>query len=639
MLHRFDVVGRKAVTRFLKNLLSSALLFCALLFSVFSLPLQAQSPFRTHHDARVELAPRSAQVSISRNGKIIQSQTIDPNEELRVIITFATPPRVVAFQKKHSKVTPFTSLNTLEAAIESDHARFDGDLPRLEAAGASRFRSTNSTKGQTTAHFRTAFNGVAFRGPRWLVSQISGLTYVKRITQDRTLKSLDTLSNQVIGADRTWTLLHATGKGVRIGFLDTGIDYTLPELGGGFGAGKKVRGGYDFVHNNADPMDDNGHGTSVAVTAAGLSSASISNGVAPDAIVYGYKVLDNTGQGSVSLALQALDAVVADSIEVLNMSFGAPGDPSDPLCSALGNLSALGIVSVAAAGNNGPSYQTMLSPGCGKSVISVGATDDYDLLADFSSRGPSDIAFTIKPDLVAPGVNIQTLTLGGAQGSESGTSMAAPSVTGAAALLLELHPDWTPAMIASALMGKAKDVGQDIWSQGKGRLDVYRAAQARVLALPQSLSLGLDDMNQSTWMRQDTISIVNLADSSVSYTIAGPSSGTLPAGISLSVSPSNLTLPPHATGMVTVLTQVDNSVAQIPTATPPAVTGSVKCFVRSRYAHDSLRLASWFVYRFGYNYSYQDQILEQQYILHAEMAISSIHKFCFDMHYDSCSRD
>jgi minor extracellular serine protease Vpr len=80
---------------------------------------------------------------------------------------------------------------------------------------------------------------------------------------------------------------------------------------------------------------------------------------------------------------------------------------------------------------------------------------------------------------VAPGVNIQTLTIGGAQGSESGTSMAAPSVSGAAALLLELHPDWTPAMIASALMGKAKDVGQDLWSQGKGRLDIYRAAQAR----------------------------------------------------------------------------------------------------------------------------------------------------------------
>jgi hypothetical protein len=133
-------------------------------------------------------------------------------------------------------------------------------------------------------------------------------------------------------------------------------------------------------------------------------------------------------------------------------------------------------------------------------------------------------------------------------------------------------------MIASALMGKAKDVGQDIWSQGKGRLDVYRAAQAKVLALPQSLSLGLDDMNQSTWLRQDTISIMNLWDTTVSFTIAGPSSGSLPPGIALSVSPSNLTLPPHASGMVTVLTQVDNTVAQIPTATPPAVTGSVKCF-------------------------------------------------------------
>jgi subtilisin family serine protease len=270
MLHRFDAVVRKAMTRFLKNLRLSALLFCAVLFSVSSLPLHAQSPFRTHHDARVQLAPGTVQTSITRNGKTIQSQTIDPNEELRVIITFVTPPRVAAFGGKKRKNVPSFQLNTLEAAIESDHARFDGDLPRLEAAGAIRFKGANSTKGQTTAHFRTAFNGVAFRGPRWLVSQISGLPYVKSITQDRTLKSLDTLSNQVIGADRTWTLLHATGKGVRIGFLDTGIDYTLPELGGGFGAGKKVRGGYDFVHNNADPMDDNGHGTSVAVTAAGI---------------------------------------------------------------------------------------------------------------------------------------------------------------------------------------------------------------------------------------------------------------------------------------------------------------------------------------------------------------------------------
>jgi hypothetical protein len=295
------------MAHFLKNLHLGALLLCVVQLSVSSSPLHAQSPFRTQHDARVQLAPGTAQTSITRNGKTIQSQTIDPNEELRVIITFVTPPRVAAFQKKHSKGIPFTTLNTLEAAIESDHARFDGDLPRLAAAGATRFKGANSTKGQTTAHFRTAFNGVAFRGPRWLVSQLSGLPYVKSIAQDRALKSLDTLSNQVIGADRTWTLLHATGRGVRIGFLDTGIDYTLPELGGGFGAGKKVRGGYDFVHNSPDPMDDNGHGTSVAVTAAGIIKCEHFQRCCPRCdLVYGYKVLDNTGQGSVSLALRSL---------------------------------------------------------------------------------------------------------------------------------------------------------------------------------------------------------------------------------------------------------------------------------------------------------------------------------------------
>ena len=132
--------------------------------------------------------------------------------------------------------------------------------------------------------YRKVFNGVALRSRRWLVDRLRALPYVKSVSPDKKVHTLDSTSNHQIGADSLGPL-GSTGDGVRVGVLDTGIDYMHPDLGGGFGPGYKVLGGWDFANNDADPSDDDGHGTHVAgiVAADGPSL----RGVAPHATLYG----------------------------------------------------------------------------------------------------------------------------------------------------------------------------------------------------------------------------------------------------------------------------------------------------------------------------------------------------------------
>ncbi len=173
---------------------------------------------------------------------------------------------------------------------------------------------------------------------------LAGSPLVKRVELDGTASIVDDVALNEIGAEEVWTLLDSnndplTGMGIRIAIIDTGVDYTHPDLGGCFGPGCKVIGGWNFVFNGSDPMDDNGHGTHVAATAAGKG---LVNGVAPDAKILAYKVCDSSGVCSWSAIISAIDYATdpdrdgnpSDHVDVASMSLGGKG----PMFNAISSI-------------------------------------------------------------------------------------------------------------------------------------------------------------------------------------------------------------------------------------------------------------------------------------------------------------
>src|SRR5262245_18038433 len=140
-----------------------------------------------------------------------------------------------------------------------------------------------------------AFFGVSMTVPSAMLPMIHRLPYVKAIHFDRDVHATIEPAIDLIGANTVWETFGPQGEGIRVGIIDSGIDYLHPALGGGFGPGFKVAGGYDIVNNDSDPMDDNGHGTHVAGIVA--ADADSFKGVAPRAKLYAYKALDAAGRG------------------------------------------------------------------------------------------------------------------------------------------------------------------------------------------------------------------------------------------------------------------------------------------------------------------------------------------------------
>ncbi|WP_327644529.1 S8 family peptidase [Micromonospora zamorensis] len=271
-----------------------------------------------------------------------------------------------------------------------------------------------------------------------------------------------------------------TGRGTTVAVLDTGADFTHPDLVG------RVADRADFTAEGGDAVDHNGHGTHVASTIAGTGAAAHGQrrGVAPDAKLVIGKVLDDHGSGADSGIIAGMEWA-ATRADVINMSLGGsdPDDGNDPLSLAVDGLSrSTGALFVIAAGNSGGAIS---SPGSAASALTVGAVDRNDKLADFSSRGPLVTSNVAKPELVASGVDIVAARAAGTNLQDpidryyeaiSGTSMASPHVAGAAALLAQRHPDWTGAQLKAALVGAADPLsGVDAYAVGAGRLNAARA--------------------------------------------------------------------------------------------------------------------------------------------------------------------
>ena len=273
-----------------------------------------------------------------------------------------------------------------------------------------------------------------------------------------------------IKANQVWPTGN-TGQGIKVAVLDTGIDYTHPDLSVNY------KGGWDFVNNDADPRDDNGHGTHVAGTIAAKKDGQYVIGVAPDAWLYAVKVANSSGSGSYSRIIAGIDWAVKNKMSVINISMGGSSSSTGMKNSCDAALMA-GVQVVASAGNSGNTYGTgdnILYPAKFNSVIAVGSTNSLGTRSSFSCTGPA-------LDFAAPGSGITSDRIGPwPEGvsytvSKSGTSMAAPHVTGCYALMIK--DGWTtPASIKIQLIATATDkgsVGFD-WLYGNGLVNIYRA--------------------------------------------------------------------------------------------------------------------------------------------------------------------
>ena len=503
--------------------------------------------------------------------------------------------------------------------------------------------------------FTKALKGFSVIGPGATLEQFSQKEPSAQLTFVSHYSAAGEDNMELIGTHQVRGIMDSrlTGKGIKIGVIDTGIDHQHRDLRRNYG------GGFDVVDGDGDPMETHGtqgqntiHGTHVAGIIAANGKM---KGVAPEATIFAYRALGPGGVGSSEQIIAAIEQAIKDKVDILNLSLGSNvNGPDLPLSVALNRAVEQGITAVTSSGNSGPDKWTVGSPGTATKAISVGAStptlqiphiisndgekirlepmqgsipwkinreyelidgglgkpqelknaegkialirrgeftfsekvknaakagaiaaiiynntngpllgnleevsdipvmgvtkkagenlkkklvqestyvralliEEKDLLADFSSRGPVTSTWEVKPDLVAPGVAIES-TIPGGYLSLQGTSMAAPHVTGACALIKQAHPDWSPQQIKAALMNYAKPLmdqnGQyyHSYEQGAGRIRLKEAINAEVLAYPASLQFGKFGLSDKLHEHKAQITIENTSkrQKSISFQI------------------------------------------------------------------------------------------------------------------------
>lgn len=332
------------------------------------------------------------------------------------------------------------------------------------------------------------------------------------------------------------------GRGVRVGVIDSGVDFTHPDLGGTTSSSfptARVARGWDFVDGDGVPADCYGHGTHVAgiVAANGNPKTGGAFGVAPGVTLGVYRVFDCNGDATTEDILAAMDRAYADGMNIINLSLGAssaswPGGGSYPLTQAAATLVRKGIVVVAAAGNVTRGPFTVGSPAVAPGVISVAATNAAATeIEAYSATGPA-ADLSLSPTLSAPGTGVYSIWPGDEHREAAGTSMAAPEVAGAVAQILQAK-GWTtrtpglPARVAALLYASAtpilsSDPGNPsrldaVVRQGAGVVNVQKALSATVTASPASLRLG-EGTSHSV-----TMSLNNTGSRSVTYRVSAAS--------------------------------------------------------------------------------------------------------------------
>lgn len=335
--------------------------------------------------------------------------------------------------------------------------------------------------------YSRTFSGSAMTATPEAIRVLAARPDIDQIWLDETVHTLLDVSVPLIGAPSVWNAGYR-GKGIRVGIVDTGIDANHPDLVGRVLITRDLTGEGD--------IDNHGHGTHVAgiIGGTGVQSGGKYRGVAPECLFVVGKVLKADGTAMMSDVIAGLEFVSEQHVQVVNLSLGggANCDGTDALSVACDSLVDQGMVVCVAAGNSGPGAGSLGSPGCAKKVITVGATDKQDGIADYSSRGPTSDG-RIKPDLCFPGSSIHSCRAKGTSMGQpiddyyttaSGTSMATPHATGSCALLLQAQVKLTPQQVKDGLMNSAKDLGLDPNTEGKGRAQVFAAYQAVTTPVP-----------------------------------------------------------------------------------------------------------------------------------------------------------
>jgi serine protease AprX len=384
--------------------------------------------------------------------------------------------------------------------------------------------------------------GQAVEVPNLTLPIVAGSSLVKHVSLDRSTFASMEPTGATVGATTVRQELGLDGSGIGVAVIDSGVTPSHDDLIDPNGAQRVVRF-VDFINGRPSAYDDYGHGSHVAgiIAGNGFDSGGARSGIAPGSDLMVLKVLDGAGKGRISDVIAALNYVLdnkdAHNIRVVNLSIGAGVFESynaDPLTLAAQRLVSAGIVVVAAAGNLGlnqqgqSQYGGVAAPGNAPWVLTVGASNHAgteahgdDTIAPFSSRGPAAVDRPAKPDVVAPGVRIESLSdplsafyrtfpqhLRSGTVVKSylpylslnGTSMASPVVAGTVALMLQANPALTPNAVKAIVQYTAEVLpGYDALTEGAGLLNARGS-----VALARSFA-GISsppDPNQSAWSGQ-----------------------------------------------------------------------------------------------------------------------------------------
>ena len=468
----------------------------------------------------------------------------------------ATATAASASGKHHRRIDPKSIVTGLDAPDykgrkPGDHPKLDQKLnERANLGGTATSRVIVMLKpgctvdndlkllGGKKGRSFSVISGQVAEVPNFVLRRLANNPCVTAIHHDRGTSGEMNYAAIVEGARAVQMQYGYNGAGVGVAIIDSGVTSWHDDLTySGFNPAVKVVNGQrvvkfvDFVNGRTTPYDDNGHGSHVAgiIAGNGFDSFGARAGMAPAADIVSLKVLDANGGGYISNVIAALDWVVANkdlyNIRVVNLSIGAPVTESyktDPLTLAAKRVVDAGVVVVTAAGNLGKNkvtgqvqYGAITAPGNAPWVLTVGAyshegtiTRADDQIASFSSRGPTAHDFGAKPDVVATGVGVASLSvpgstlynletnylLGGLFGSTtkpylslSGTSMASPVVAGTVALMLQANPNLTPNLVKAIIEYTAQNYGYDSLTQGAGFLNTKGAVDlARFFTHPQA---------------------------------------------------------------------------------------------------------------------------------------------------------
>lgn len=411
---------RKKITKILTGTLAVGML------------LSQGAPYNVLAKSRFELNPvdhaeeilksltaeqRKALEQLEANSNFTISPDIEVNSPklVNVIVEFKQAPAKIDVMKQAAKGKKLT-IDAAREKVEQSHKSFKEHIQSLKSEKNADVYETKKVK--ITREYKNAINGVAMTLPGVAVQDLLQSGVVERVFKDYEVKveppieTKETIEPKMadsipqIGVDK----LHAeniTGKGIKVGVLDTGVDYNHPDLK------EAYKGGYDFVNNDADPMETTyedwikagkptapgyvyytNHGTHVAGTIAAQQKNNVDyavKGVAPEVDLYAYRVLGPWGGGDTAGILAGMDRAIADGMDVINMSLGArTNDPLYATSVATNNAMLSGVVTVVAAGNAGPGEKTLGSPGTAALGISVGASDASMSIPTFNGSASAE---------------------------------------------------------------------------------------------------------------------------------------------------------------------------------------------------------------------------------------------------------